>query len=470
MKRNMTIRKKVWLIYIVSVLLPVIVISVSNVYFTASVRSHVDKEINFLENTFTKDPVDRMIENIQNEITKSPNLLWDAGYVELLRTTLQMTPFEIEIYDDSRVVLSVEQEKFKVNSLRNSIRTGQFIDTNGHPYDYEVFVLRRIPNESYMTQFYKQLLRSRVMYLFLYGIIHFIFFRFALKTVFAPLTKMKVAANSIRDERYDEPLVYEGDDEVGEVFEAFEEMRLRIKESHHLQQQYEDNRKELIANISHDLKTPITAINGYVQGILDGVANTDEKLQSYIQTIAVYSRDMDTLIDDLSLLSKLDIDGIMFKFESVRMRSYINDCIEELSFDLEEKGVDLSTTYEIKDTTQVEIDGAQIKRVLNNIIFNAVNHFDKAHQILDVVLTETEDLCIVEIRDNGCGVPEDKLDQIFDRFYRVDTSRNSETGGSGLGLSIARKIVQAHGGDIWAESQVGLGTKITFSVKKILEV
>lgn len=299
----------------------------------------------------------------------------------------------------------------------------------------------------------------------------FDFFKYALKTVFGPLEKMKDAAIRIRDEKYDEKILYESQDEVGEVFHAFDEMRMRIKTSNEIQKQYEENRKELIANISHDLKTPITAINGYVQGILDGVANTDEKLKSYVETIAVYGRDMDTLIDDLSLLSKLDLDGVLFQFDTINIYNYMTDCLEELSFDLEEKGVETQINLKIDPSVLVTIDPSQIKRVLNNIIFNSVKHFDTDSPLLEVSVEEAirGHFCEVRIRDNGIGIPADKLESIFERFYRVDASRNSETGGSGLGLSISRQIIKAHGGRIWAESEVGVGTQIAFTIPKTRE-
>lgn len=249
-------------------------------------------------------------------------------------------------------------------------------------------------------------------------------------------------------------------------------MRMRIKTSNKIQQVYEENRKDLIANISHDLKTPITAINGYVQGILDGVANTDEKLKSYVATIAVYGRDMDTLIDELSLLSKLDLEGVLFQFEQINIYDYMTDCLEELSFDLEEKGVESRINFKIDPSVLVTIDPNQIKRVLSNIIFNAVKHFKTDSPLLEISVEEAvqEHFCQVRIRDNGIGIPVDKLESIFERFYRVDASRNSETGGSGLGLSIAKQIIKTHSGRIWAESQVGVGTQITFTIPRSREV
>lgn len=427
-------------------------------------RSHVDQEIDAIRSTYTKDPIDNLLEGITKEISQNPESINDEAYLEFIETSIQMTPFEIKVFTDEKEVLYLKQLRQHGDNPIRVIRQGFFTDKNSQEYRYEVTVRERDPKDSFVARYNQNLIRNGVIFVIVYLILHLIFFKYSIKTIFAPLKRMKDAAISIRDEYYDESLSYSGQDEVGEVFNAFEEMRLRIKLSNEMRQQYEENRKELIANISHDLKTPITAINGYVQGILDGVANTEDKLQSYIETIAVYGRDMDTLIDDLSLLSKLDIDGVLFQFEPMRIQEYIKDCIEELSFDLEEKGVTLKLNLNGDEETTVNLDGVQIKRVLNNVIFNALKHFDKEEAMLEISLKEEENTVNIFITDNGIGIPQDKVESIFERFYRVDPSRSSETGGSGLGLSIARQIVKAHGGYIWAESEKGIGTTIGISL------
>lgn len=466
----MTIRKKIWWIYLISVLVPAILLIGATLLSTRIVRVHIDNEVENIEKTYFNEPLDKIIQSIEDEMKKDSTILENESYVNILKSTLRMTPFELQVYKNDSELLVIKKDIKDETIETRIIREGYFLDEPNKSYEYVVSIHIREPRDKFNRRISKALIQNGAIFLVLYMLIHFIFFKISIRTIFAPLEKMRTAALRIRDKKYDEPLIYDGRDEVGQVFEAFEEMRVRIEESHQLQEQYEENRKELIANISHDLKTPITAINGYVQGILDGVANTEDKLQSYIETIAVYSKDMDTLIDDLSLLSKLDIDGILFNFKSVAFVPYIDDCIEEISFDLEEKGIHVVKEYDARKQTKTKVDGAQVKRVLNNIIFNAAKHFDKEKHKLLIRLYEDDHFCYVAVSDNGCGIEADKLVQIFDRFYRVDASRNSETGGSGLGLSIAQKIVHAHGGEIEAESEIGNGTTITFSLEKIKEV
>lgn len=467
----MTIRKRIWLIYLVSVFVPVFILAGSLLYMSQTIERHMGEEADLIRDTYTNDPVDRMMSGIEKEIVQNPKVLNNKNYVAFLTSAIQMTPFEVTIYKDEDKVLSVNQQRFYREAPIKLIREGTFADKAGVSYNYEVTIRERKSKNGFLKRFNARLMKYSLLFIIAYGIIHLIFFKYAIRTVFSPLAKMKSAAMDIRDEQYDQPLVYEGQDEVGQVFQAFDEMRLRIKDTDRVRRQYEENRKELIANISHDLKTPITAINGYVQGILDGVANTEEKRQSYVETIAVYGRDMDTLINDLSLLSNLDLDGVVFHHEVVNMVDYIKDCVEELSFDLKERGIFSSLRIHIDDHSQVFIDTAQIKRVLNNIIYNAVRHFDKETALLEIDLEESDEkgYWLVIIKDNGTGIPKNQLENVFDRFYRGDASRNSETGGSGLGLSIAQQIIRAHGGSIWAESEEGIGTTIGFTLPQLKE-
>ncbi len=468
----MTIRKRIVVIYLISILIPIVIFGTSIYVMTNIFKIQIDEEVKAVREMYTKDPVTRMIESFENEIYKNPRAFDNESYRSFMSSAIQMTPFEITMYRQGELAFELVQDQYFESDALRTIREGNFTDRNGTEYSYVVTSRERAPGSSPKDDFDRMLIKNGILFFIVYLIIHIVFFKYALRTVFAPLVQMKDAAISIRDENYDEALVYTAKDEVGEVFKAFDEMRLRIKSTDEVRRRYEENRKELIANISHDLKTPITAINGYVQGILDGVANTDEKMKSYIETIAVYGRDMDTLIDDLSLLSKLDLDGVLFQFQKVDLVGYMTDCIEELSFDFEEKGVKQALHISGVDRAYVDIDPSQIRRVLSNIIFNAVKHFDKTDARLDIYIDKREDgdFYQVSIRDNGSGIPEDKLGNIFDRFYRADESRSSETGGSGLGLSIARQIVKAHKGEIWAESQVGTGTTIAFTLPQSKEV
>ncbi|HEY8804731.1 MAG TPA: HAMP domain-containing sensor histidine kinase, partial [Clostridium sp.] len=286
------------------------------------------------------------------------------------------------------------------------------------------------------------------------------------KKIVKPLIALKNASTKIKEGYLDFEVKANTNDEIGELCKEFEGMRCRLKESVEVQLQYENNKRELISNISHDLKTPVTAIKGYVEGIKDGVADTPEKMNKYINTIYKKASDIDKLIDELFLFSKLDLNKLPFSFERVDIKSYLSDSIEELKFDLEKSNVEIHLIDEIEDQISIFADREKLRRVIINIVQNSVKYMDKESGEILITLKNLGDFVQFEFKDNGRGISQDALPFIFDRFYRADPSRNSRTGGSGLGLAIAKRIIVGHGGEIWTESTVGLGTSIFFIIKK----
>ena len=268
-----------------------------------------------------------------------------------------------------------------------------------------------------------------------------------------PIDELKKAMSQIRDGNLDYALPTDEKGEFGEIYQCYEDMRLRLKES--ANEKVEDDRhdRELISNISHDLKTPITSIKGYVEGLLDGVANTPEKQEKYLRTIYNKVNDMVRLINELTLYSKIDNDKIPYNFRRVNLTDYFADCVEEIGIDLDSKGFELNYSNLLPRDTEIIADTEQFKRVINNIISNSVKYMDKPRGRIDIRLLDEQDSVRIEIEDNGRGIAPRDLPNIFDRFYRADASRNSATGGNGIGLSIVKKIVEDHGGYIWATSQ-----------------
>ncbi|MFA6712085.1 MAG: HAMP domain-containing sensor histidine kinase, partial [Candidatus Caldatribacteriota bacterium] len=221
---------------------------------------------------------------------------------------------------------------------------------------------------------------------------------------------------------------------------------------------------ELITNISHDLKTPITTIKGYIEGIIDGVPKSKEKQNKYLETIYQNAVHMESLIEDLFLLSKFDLDQSPYQFEYINIKEYLADCYEELQFDFQEKGIKLEYKVDYNEKKLVKADRQQLKRVILNIINNAINYKNAINPKIEMILTEKGQEAQIEIKDNGIGVSEDVLDKIFERFYKEDKARSNSSPGTGLGLYIARKIILDHGGSIQAKSRVGLGTSIFFTL------
>ena len=180
---------------------------------------------------------------------------------------------------------------------------------------------------------------------------------------------------------------------------------------------------------------------------MDGVADTPEKMDRYVRTIYNKTNEMDHLINELTFYSKIDTNRIPYTFSKLNVEDYFADCSEEVGLELETRGIELVYANYVEKDVMVIADGEQIRRVIHNIISNAIKYMDKP---------------------KGIG-PKD-LPYIFDRFYRTDVSRNSSKGGSGIGLSIVKKILEDHGGKVWATSRLGIGTIMYFVLRKYQEV
>lgn len=289
-------------------------------------------------------------------------------------------------------------------------------------------------------------------------------------SLITPLHKLQEAAENIKEGNLDFELDTSGNDEISELAVTFEQMRARLKDNAEEKLSNEKENRALISNIVHDLKTPITAVKGYAEGILDGVANTPEKQEKYIRTIYNKANEMNTLINELTLYSKIDTNRIPYNFAKINVSEYFSDCIAEIGLDLEAKGIGLAYYNYAAEDTVIIADPEQLRRVINNIIGNSVKYMGKEHGFINIRVKDVGDFIQVEMEDNGKGIAQKDLPYIFDRFYRADASRNSAIGGSGIGLSIVKKIIEDHGGKIWATSKEDTGTCMYFVIRKYQEV
>ena len=281
-----------------------------------------------------------------------------------------------------------------------------------------------------------------------------------------PLDELKTAALKIKEGDLDFTIEGNKKDEIGQLCIAFEEMRRRLQETTEEKIASDAESKELISNISHDLRTPIATVRGYVEGIMDGVADTPEKMDRYIRIIHNKVKDMEKLIDELTFYSRIDTNRIPYNFARINVGAYFGDCAEELQTELASENVEFDYANYCDSETMVIADAEQISRVINNIISNSIKYMDKEKGMLHMRLLDVGDFVQVEIEDNGKGIAQKDLPYIFDRFYRTDSSRNSAKGGSGIGLSIVRKILEDHGGKVWATSREGTGTVMHFVLRK----
>ena len=329
-----------------------------------------------------------------------------------------------------------------------------------------VYVVSRINNS--LPEIRKMITAFVIMLIFITIFTGFVLTLWIYKGILRPVRELKKAANDIGNGNLDFEIKQYKNNEFGELCEAFEEMRKHLKESIEENIRSDEESKELISNISHDLKTPITAIKGYVEGIMDGVADSPEKMDKYIKTIYNKTNDMDRLIGELTIYSRIDCNKIPYNFVKLDLEEYFEDCVDEINTDLDARGIKLTYINYVDKGVMVIADPEQLKRVINNIISNSVKYMDKEEGFVAIRIQDEDDFVHIEMEDNGKGVGINELPYIFDRFYRTDASRNSTKGGSGIGLAIAKKVIEAHGGRIWASSKKGSGTTIHFILRKII--
>lgn len=289
--------------------------------------------------------------------------------------------------------------------------------------------------------------------------------------IISRLRQLNKAAENIQDGNLDFSIDTKGHDEISELSESFEAMRKRLQMNAQEKLDAEQEHRMLISNIAHDLKTPITAIKGYSEGILDGVADTPEKQERYLKTIYNKANEMNTLINELTLYSNIDTNKIPYNFHKLNVKDYFTDCMEELEMDLENQHMQLTFFNYVDEDTLMIADPEQLGRVIHNIIGNAIKYMRAEEpSFISMRIKDVGDFIQVEIEDNGKGISNKDLPYIFDRFYRADASRNSAAGGSGIGLSIVKKIIEDHGGKIWATSKENVGTVMYFVLRKYQEV
>ncbi|MDD3368150.1 MAG: HAMP domain-containing sensor histidine kinase [Lachnospiraceae bacterium] len=353
-----------------------------------------------------------------------------------------------------------EQASYYYTDMNKLVKQIDFIFSDGS--EGSIFIITRMNSLLSKTFLLDMLIAIAVIMIFT----SIMLTKWIERGIFIPITELNIAMKNIARGNLEYTLNTDGKGEVGDLYRNYENMRMQLKENAEEKLEHEKQNRELVSNISHDLKTPITAIKGYVEGIMDGVADTPEKINKYIRTIYNKANDMDRLINELTLYSGIDNNKIPYHFHRLNVSEYFKDCVEEVGLDLESKNIKLDYSNLVDPETVIIADPEQLKRVINNIISNSVKYMDNTQGIIDIRILDEVDSIRIELEDNGKGIAAKDLSNIFERFYRTDASRNSATGGSGIGLSIVKKIIEDHGGYIWATSKEGEGTCMHFVLRK----
>lgn len=484
----MKLKTKLWITFIIIVVLPILLTTIAYLVIGATVvlgmrDTYGEDSISF---SFASNPasaydeiINEHYETLEEYALSDPSKLGNKEILAQMDESLgEVSAFLVVKKGDSLYYVSAESQydpvihqltdiadtnlEYYFKDVRRLVKKLEFTFEDGSQGSiYLVTKVNTMVSEALVTA----MLIAMILVLVVTGILLILWLR---RSMFRPMNQLKDAMKKIAEGDLDTELVTKEKGEIKDLFDNFEIMRKQLKSTAEEKALVEKTNRELISNISHDLKTPITSIKGYVEGIMDGVADTPEKMNKYIRTIYNKANDMDLLINELTVYSQLDAKSIPYRFHQISVTDYFGDCIEEVGLDLEQKGIHFEYTNEVENGVKIWADPEQLKRVINNIINNSVKYRRKEDASISIHVADLKNQVRVDMEDNGKGIPKEDLEKIFERFYRTDASRNSAQGGSGIGLSISKKIVEEHGGEIWATGEEGKGLAIHFTLRKCI--
>lgn len=289
--------------------------------------------------------------------------------------------------------------------------------------------------------------------------------RFVFKRIIMPLDTLVYGVHQIRDGNLNYHIDYTEKDEFEGICSDFNEMAQRLLDSVNARQKDEANRKELIAGISHDLRTPLTSIKAYVEGLETGIASTPETQKRYLETIKNKTIDLEHIVSQLFLFSKLDIGEFPLYLEKVEIGKEVSNMIANLFEEYEKKGIIITLIQNVENIF-VQADIVQLRNAIINVLENSVKYKNKEQGKMRISCESKDNYVTIKLEDNGPGVSEEALEKLFDIFYRTDLSRSNPSKGSGLGLSITAKILEKLGGSIKAENAQEGGLAIIMRLPK----
>lgn len=272
--------------------------------------------------------------------------------------------------------------------------------------------------------------------------------------IISPLRELNYGAERIAAGDLDFEMTYTRDDEFGKLCQEFDHMRLKLKESLSKQVQYEKSRRQLIASISHDLKTPLTSIKGYVEGLQDGLVTDESTYQRYLRVIWDKSNRLNHLIDDLFIFSKMELGEFKIEPGRASSRTLLEDILSTREMELADHDVSFNVSRPIPDVP-LWVDEHRMGQIMDNLIDNALKFTTSR---IDISAKFVDHQLAIYVSDDGIGMSEEDLPYIFDHFYKIDKARSSQSIGTGLGLAICKELVEAHRGTIHVKSRVGRGT------------
>ncbi|MGM0378773.1 MAG: sensor histidine kinase [Bacillota bacterium] len=416
--------------------------------------------------------VEKVIKTFNDYIFNNPKILINNEKLLEFEKSLKsdFVGFDIKINNKMTYHSLLQKNKYKADKYPDLHSASDFITPNRRNFLYNKEKLRIIKQIDFQLKngsdgsiyiFIKRdllsIIKSNILFttvfisLFLIIVLSIFISIYIYKSISKPLTSVIDGVEKIKKGNLDFKFEKSNTDEISKLSTDFDKLRKKLLKQKKIRKKYEKDRKEFIANITHDINTPITAANMNVQALIDGYITDKSKKQRYLKNIKVKLASINKLIDELSLISNLNLQDEQIKFLEVDIYDFIKDIVDELKYDKKyEKVKFIFNNKKDKEKRYIKIDVQKMRRAILNIFENSLKHSDKENLKIYINIFKDNKKINLSIEDNGKGIKKD-YKNLFQRFYKEDESRNVQNSGSGLGLSIVKKIIDINNGEVYAK-------------------
>jgi signal transduction histidine kinase len=432
-------------------------------------------------NTVQQQALGNLSLQTENVVLPSDSMSWgDVDLASLTNASLQLSSqleTRIRILDAQGVVLVDSQQQEQGLDLQADPLVAQALQGQQSSRTYEVAgeinmhlalpatVEGQLVGVVYLSQPLRDVtevlhdLRARWLWstavaLLLSGVVGLLLSR----AIALPLRRLTAAAGAVARGQFDQQVPVRSRDELGRLSRAFNDMVARLRAARQMQ-------VDFVANVSHELRTPLTSVKGTVETLRDGAVDDPEVRDRFLETVETETDRLIRLVNDLLLLSRADSQALNLRREALDLAGLVNVTVDRLAPQAQERSIILKVQTS-PDAPPAWADPDRIEQVLLNLMDNAIKYSRPGGAVTISVDAgrDAERAALVQVRDEGIGIPAEELPRVGQRFYRADKARSRAEGGSGLGLAIAQALVQAHGGRLWLESQEYQGTIVSFTL------
>ena len=486
----MTIKKSLILSHIVVCIVPVLMTffvflsSFAGLYLYAISGNHVMAESGFQFNVISNIIRSTVFHGLKHH-GKPDDYRWVIEMVDPLQSYVALYQEDVLVYQygnekyvpkvaelrTKKIQAELDQSELYNSYSRTRMGNYEYLTKriiNEKAYDLYIMAEKPIVRSDVALEkaFHKVNICIVISLLFFILLFSYLLSRFLVRRILEPLQALKQGAEAIQAGNLNIHIAHAPQDEFKPSIDAFNLMSRKLKDSLQEREADEERRKELIASISHDIRTPLTSIKAYVEGLLDHVADTPEKEERYLRVIQKKADVLERLIEQLSLLTKMDLGEKALSMEDVNLSRLVTEFLEDNQLNWSHRGARIIQT--IGKDIQVSGNALLLERIIENLINNSLRYKVENEVHIEVALREEEQQVVLEISDDGPGVSEEDLPRLQEAFYRTDKARSQTEKGSGLGLAIVRRAAAIMDGTVVIENQKphGLAVRIIWPKRK----